>query len=111
MLGGEQETGFVQMSLKDIFDYRSSVREEQTIKVYVSYLEIYNENLIDLLNPKGDHSQLRIAEDEKVQLHQQLGIVIKGLRQQKVKTIDEALHLLRFGEEYRVAVAHRRSTE
>lgn len=66
MLGGEQESGFVQLSLKDIFDYKFSVREEQTIKVYVSYLEIYNENLIDLLNPKGDHSQLKVNEDEKV---------------------------------------------
>ena len=31
----------------------------------------------------------------------QLGIIVKGLRQQKVKTMEEALHLLNFGEEYR----------
>lgn len=31
-----------------------------------------------------------------------MGIIIQNLRQQKVKNIDEALHLLQFGEEYRV---------
>lgn len=32
----------------------------------------------------------------------QLGIIVKNLRQQKVKSIDEAMHLLHFGEEFRV---------
>lgn len=31
-----------------------------------------------------------------------MGIVVNNLRQQKVKNIEEALHLLNFGEEFRV---------
>jgi hypothetical protein len=32
-----------------------------------------------------------------------MGILVTGLRQQQVKSVDEAVHLLSFGEEYRVA--------
>jgi hypothetical protein len=31
-----------------------------------------------------------------------MGILVAGLRQQQVKTVEEAVHLLSFGEEFRV---------
>ena len=42
------------------------MNEFNRIKIYISYLEIYNETLIDLLNPKGDPSQLKIKVDPNV---------------------------------------------
>lgn len=49
---------------------------DQQITVRVSYLEIYNESLYDLLNPNetsNDQQNLAIQEDERGQ------IVVKGL--------------------------------
>ena len=101
MLGDRSQPGILQLALGEVFEYKSRVREEKSVKVYVSYLEIYNEQLIDLLNPKGDHAQLKVKEDEQVGRADQFGIVVRGLRQQKVKNLEEAIHLLSFGEEYR----------
>ena len=94
--------GVLQLSLQQIFETIKTFPKNKIAKIYISYFEIYNEVLIDLLNPKGDPSELRITDDEQVgALYQQYGITIVGLRQQKVRKISEALHLLKFGEEYR----------
>ena len=66
MLGTPGNTGILQLALRDIFEGATSSRLNKKVKVYISYLEIYNENLIDLLNPKGDPSTLKIKEDQKV---------------------------------------------
>lgn len=110
MLGGREGPGILHYSLLHIFnrDGPDSVRKQ---KIYVSYLEIYNEGLIDLLNPKGDPSSLKVKEDSKVSTFHKMGIVVANLRQQKVRNAEEALHLLQFGEEYRVFEAHFRSIE
>lgn len=66
MLGGQGDPGVLHYALRDIFSYRDSRPDSCKLKLYISYLEIYNENLIDLLNPKGDPSTLKIKEDAKV---------------------------------------------
>jgi hypothetical protein len=65
MQGDRNDPGILYHSLKEIFDTRDR-HHEKKIKIYISYLEIYNEGLIDLLNPKGDPTSLKIAEDAKV---------------------------------------------
>lgn len=66
MLGSQNETGLLHFALRDIFGQKDSLDQSMKIKFYISYLEIYNENLIDLLNPKGDPSTLKIKEDSRV---------------------------------------------
>ena len=59
----------------------------------ISYLEIYNEHMYDLLSPqpfleKSDGSaQMAIGEDEN-------GVYVKGLSQHLAQTEEEALNLL-----------------
>ena len=100
MQGDRNDLGILHHALKDIFESKDRLSEKK-VKIYISYLELYNEVLIDLLNPKGDPSTLKIVEDSK------LGIAISGLRQQKVRSTEEAIHLLQFGEEFRVEYANR----
>ena len=57
--------GILHYALLHIFDQREQ-EGNQKLKVYVSYLEIYNEGLIELLNPKSDPSCLKVKEDSKV---------------------------------------------
>mmetsp|Transcript_30416 Transcript_30416/g.22171 ORF Transcript_30416/g.22171 Transcript_30416/m.22171 type:complete len:118 (-) Transcript_30416:34-387(-) len=60
----------------------------------VSYLEIYNENINDLL--AKDSVNLKLKEDPN---H---GIDVAGLLRQQVYTFDQAIQLLRYGEENRI---------
>ena len=66
MLGSQGNPGILHYALKEIFTQKTQSTSSRKMKVYISYLEIYNEILIDLLNPKGDPSGLKIKEDAKV---------------------------------------------
>lgn len=63
-----QDRGIVHLALEDIFDQCKKTSPTKIVKVYISYFEIYNEVLIDLLNPKGDPGELKITEDEEVEI-------------------------------------------
>lgn len=65
-------------------------------KIYLSFLQIYNETLDDLLSDDHETEQdLEIKEDN------QHGIYIKGIREFIIKTPDEAIWLLSRGEKIR----------
>ena len=66
MLGSDDQPGLLHYALRDVFLKRAELKDKFGIKVYISYLEIYNEVLIDLLNPKGDPATLKIKEDQRV---------------------------------------------
>lgn len=58
----------------------------------ISYLEIYNEQMYDLLSPQpfmegGNGQQIAIGEDEN-------GVYVKGLSSHLAQTEEEALNLL-----------------
>jgi kinesin family protein 18/19 len=66
MLGCQDKLGILHYALTHIFTHKENRDNPKKLKVYISYLEIYNENLIDLLNPKSDPSLLKIKEDNRV---------------------------------------------
>ncbi|XP_056170359.1 kinesin-like protein KIN-7O isoform X2 [Syzygium oleosum] len=59
----------------------------------MSYMEIYNEEIHDLLAP--EHRKLQIHENPE------RGIYVADLREEKVKSSDEVLNLMQFGEAHR----------
>ncbi len=85
-------------------------RYEKLITVRVSYIEIYNENLHDLLNKNSSHelnTNLAIQEDPK------LGVYVKGASMPEVlsahqcRTEEEALAMLFEGETNRTISEHK----
>lgn len=50
MLGGGNQQGLIIYSLKDIFRHFDK-QDHKKFSVYISYMEIYNEQINDLLNP------------------------------------------------------------
>lgn len=69
-------------------------------QVLISYLEIYNEKLIDLLNiPAEDVKQLSIQENKQGQ------IIIPGLVEVEVRNIDEVFEVLWTGAKARSIAA------
>ncbi|XP_067887611.1 kinesin-like protein KIF9 isoform X2 [Heterodontus francisci] len=80
--------------------------EEQAdlaLTVYVSYLEIYNENLFDLLSGLPDtltsDGHMTIVEDSH-------GVHIRGLSIHRVSTEEDALNYLFEGETNRIIASH-----
>lgn len=64
--------------------------------MWVSYLEIYNESINDLLaqpNNTGKPYTLKVKDDPH------MGVDVAGLLKQQVFTFEEAILLLRVGEE------------
>ncbi|XP_077997452.1 kinesin-like protein KIF9 [Glandiceps talaboti] len=79
-------------------------RPEHAITVRISYLEIYNETMFDLLSTLPDSiqsvPQMTIVEDESG------GVYVKGLSVHLAHNEEEALNLLFEGETNRAIAAH-----
>ncbi|XP_070571216.1 kinesin-like protein KIF9 [Ptychodera flava] len=98
-----QHRGLIPRSIAQV--YREiEERPEHAITVRISYLEIYNETMFDLLStlPESIQSvpQMTIVEDE------QGGVNVKGLSVHLAQNEEEALNLLFEGETNRAIAAH-----
>ncbi|KAL0432223.1 UNVERIFIED_CONTAM: Kinesin-like protein KIN-7E, chloroplastic [Sesamum latifolium] len=105
-INGEQKSpGIIPLAVKDVFGIIQEVipitfgrpgKEFQTpgreYLLRVSYLEIYNEVINDLLDPTGQN--LRIREDSQ-------GIYVEGIKEEVVLSPAHALSLIASGEEHR----------
>lgn len=88
--------GVLNLSLQDLFSYIEK-DHERTYLLKVSYVEIYNENVYDLLQPRENLSEpLQINEDPI-----KGNFFIKGVFEETVNTIDDVLTRLEKGEENR----------
>jgi len=87
--------GLIPRAITSIFTEIGSLYDQE-VKVSVSYLEIYNEHIFDLLSdelrdPKGG-SNISIQDDAKGEVH------VKGLRIENVTNEEQALNFLFEGE-------------
>ena len=62
--------------------------------IYCSFIQIYNENLFDMLRDANMSQALTIREDQKE-------IYVQGLSEYNVKSVSDTLHLLKIAEENR----------
>merc|ERR1719382_317760 len=59
MLGNPSEPGVMLLTLHDLFSEVSSQRRDRHFEVKCSFLEVYNENIRDLLRPDADYLDIR----------------------------------------------------
>ncbi len=99
MLGNPDKPGILPCALRDIFN-QIEKDNENSYNVYCSYIEIYNENINDLLN---SHSTLlKLVDDNKVNnLLIKYGVIVADAKKIKIKNFDDGIILLNFGEENR----------
>ncbi|KAJ1098955.1 hypothetical protein NDU88_004062 [Pleurodeles waltl] len=95
--------GIIPRTLQQVFREIEN-RPDQAVTVRISYLEIYNENLFDLLStmPEVDinqDTQLAIADDSR-------GVFVKGLSTHLTRHEEDALNLLFEGETNRIIASH-----
>ncbi|XP_008052975.1 kinesin-like protein KIF18A [Carlito syrichta] len=93
MLGSAVEPGVIYQTILHLFKCIDEIKEEKVCTTAVSYLEVYNEQIRDLLVNSGP---LAIREDD------QKGVVIKGLTLHQPKSAEEILQLLEIGNTNRI---------
>ncbi|TVU12150.1 hypothetical protein EJB05_45780 [Eragrostis curvula] len=91
MHGDQRSPGIIPMAVKDVFSIIQETPNREFL-LRVSYLEIYNEVVNDLLNPSGQN--LRIREDLQ-------GTFVEGIKEEAVLSPVHALSLITAGEEHR----------
>ncbi|XP_038976670.1 kinesin-like protein KIN-7D, chloroplastic isoform X1 [Phoenix dactylifera] len=91
MHGDQRSPGIIPLAVKDAFSIIQETPNREFL-LRVSYLEIYNEVVNDLLNPAGQN--LRIREDLQ-------GTFVEGIKEEVVLSPAHALSLIAAGEEHR----------
>ncbi|ESW34346.1 hypothetical protein PHAVU_001G144600 [Phaseolus vulgaris] len=91
MHGDQRSPGIIPLAVKDAFSIIQETPNREFL-LRVSYLEIYNEVVNDLLNPAGQN--LRIREDTQ-------GTYVEGIKEEVVLSPAHALSLIAAGEEHR----------
>uniref|UniRef100_A0A8C9L5W7 Kinesin family member 4A n=1 Tax=Serinus canaria TaxID=9135 RepID=A0A8C9L5W7_SERCA len=90
----EPNVGVIPRVIKLLFEEKQQ-RQDWEFVLKVSYLEIYNEDILDLLCPSRERSQISIREDPKE------GIKIVGLTERSVTCAQETVSCLEQGNNSR----------
>ncbi|KAF4702278.1 hypothetical protein FOZ63_032509 [Perkinsus olseni] len=92
MMGRDGDDGIIPRIVESLFDTMQHDTTGET-KVWVSYLEIYNERIQDLLSAGG------VAEGEVLQIfdHPKYGVVVPGISECPVESMDEVQRLMDYG--------------
>uniref|UniRef100_A0A8C5N4C2 Kinesin family member 13A n=1 Tax=Leptobrachium leishanense TaxID=445787 RepID=A0A8C5N4C2_9ANUR len=106
MMGTADQQGLIPRLCCALFQ-RASEEENnsQTFKVEVSYMEIYNEKVRDLLDPKGNRQSLKVRE------HKVLGPYVDGLSQLAVTNFEDIESLMSEGNKSRTVAATNMNEE
>lgn len=89
MNGSETDPGIIHRAVKDVFDMITKHNEREYL-IRVSYMEIYNEEINDLL----------MVNNQKLPIHESLerGVFVAGLREEIVSNAEQVHKLLEAGE-------------
>ena len=92
MNGGSTQPGIIPLAIQYCFDAINSYPTREFM-LRVSYLEVYNEQVNDLLNDsKEKEKDIKIQHDPKV------GTVISGAKETVVQSAEQVINLLKTGE-------------
>ncbi|NWS46056.1 KI18B protein, partial [Probosciger aterrimus] len=92
MLGSERSPGIMYFTMVELYKRMEARKQEKSCEVLVSYQEVYNEQIYDLLEPKGP---LAIREDPE------RGVVVQGLSFHQPASAEQLLEMLANGNKNR----------
>ncbi|XP_053099885.1 kinesin-like protein KIF13A isoform X3 [Hemicordylus capensis] len=106
MMGNTEQLGLIPRLCCALFQrITSEENDSHTFKVEVSYMEIYNEKVRDLLDPKGSRQSLKVRE------HKVLGPYVDGLSQLAVTSFEDIESLMSEGNKSRTVAATNMNEE
>ncbi|XP_012706201.2 kinesin-like protein KIF18A [Fundulus heteroclitus] len=92
MLGSPNDPGVMYRTMNELFKRMDDVKEEKEFAIAFSYLEVYNEQIRDLLANVGP---LAVREDSSK------GVVVQGLTLHQPKSAEQILSALDYGNRNR----------
>lgn len=96
--GQDDEKGILQHCLFDIFKKKKENDKNQIeTNIYVSYLEIYNEDLRDLLDPSKKNLKIFSSTE---------GVMVQNLSRVLCENLNDVMSLLQEGKKIRVVGSH-----
>ncbi|KAK5639247.1 hypothetical protein RI129_011739 [Pyrocoelia pectoralis] len=106
MMGAQDNKGIIPRLCDSLFDLIAKRQSsELSYKVEVSYMEIYNEKVHDLLDPKTTKQSLKVRE------HNVLGPYVDGLSQLAVTSFQDIDNLMAEGNKSRTVAATNMNSE
>lgn len=106
MMGSRDNPGIIPRLCNNLFDGISSRKcDDLDFHVQVSYMEIYNEKVHDLLDPCGGRTSLKVRE------HSLLGPYVDGLSVLAVSCFDDIEHVINEGNKSRTVAATNMNSE
>lgn len=93
--GTAQQPGIIFLTMQELFEKIGERSSEKHTEVSLSYLEIYNETIRDLLVPGGSKQGLMLREDANQ------SISVAGLSSHSPKDVQSVMDMIVRGNEYR----------
>ncbi|OLN81500.1 Kinesin-like protein 6 [Colletotrichum chlorophyti] len=93
--GTSQHPGIIFMTMQELFEKISERSQEKSTEISLSYLEIYNETIRDLLVPGGSKQGLMLREDSNQ------AVSVAGLTSHHPKDVQEVMDMIVQGNEWR----------
>ncbi|KAI5780021.1 P-loop containing nucleoside triphosphate hydrolase protein [Geopyxis carbonaria] len=89
--GNPQQPGIIFLTCAELFERIHALKDEKHVDLTLSYLEIYNETIRDLLVPGGSKLGLQLREDTNQ------NIAVAGLSTHTPKTVEEVMDIIVMG--------------
>jgi len=93
--GTAQQPGIIFLTMQELFEKIGERSDEKHTEISLSYLEIYNETIRDLLVPGGSKQGLMLREDANQ------AVSVAGLSSHHPKDVQEVMDMIVRGNEYR----------
>lgn len=93
--GTSQQPGIIFLTMQELFEKISERTEDKQTEITLSYLEIYNETIRDLLVPGGSRQGLMLREDANQ------AVSVAGLTSHHPKDVQEVMDMIVQGNEFR----------
>ncbi|KAF2638830.1 kinesin family protein-like protein [Massarina eburnea CBS 473.64] len=93
--GTAQQPGIIFMTMQELYEKINEMQEEKVTEITLSYLEIYNETIRDLLVEGGSKQTLMLREDANQ------AVSVAGLTSHRPANVNEVMDMIVRGNEYR----------
>lgn len=93
--GTSQQPGIIFLTMQELFEKIQDLQEEKVTEITLSYLEIYNETIRDLLVEGGSKTPLMLREDANQ------AVSVAGLSSHRPASVQEVMDIIVRGNEYR----------
>ncbi|CAK8999432.1 unnamed protein product [Durusdinium trenchii] len=95
----EKQMGLIPYVLEGLFTQHRAKFKNDELRIWISFMEIYNEQIRDLLSPGRETTDLKVRD------HPEFGAYVPGLTEAPCSEISDVKSLLDFGTKKRVTAA------